>query len=675
MTIPRLRYNRFRDEGGFSPPHDSRHHAEDLHDFHLPMAALHHAAASGGGVLRGLAVHGRLGSAELTVEEGVALDSAGRLIVLSGDGRADIGAAPDTGEHDEQPVPVRMPIPSEPGRYYLTMQFNLLLRANEGAIGRQEQAPWLRFRPVDGFADDASVVLAVVELASDDAGTPALATLDAGRPDLAAHRRSAGEAVGELVLAHGTATVTSDAEQPTASVGTAAGAHIRSAVGGGLSLTVARAEDVITLAAEQDKRFGRLDLQAAETVTAGALRVGEALTVSGATELADSLTVTGRTSTAGLTVTTDATLSGPVVVTGRLSAVDLRSSGRLQVSGTAEAARLAVTGSTTTAALTVTADATVGGTVGVTGRLTAGELRSTGRLQVSGALVADATATVAGSLNAGSVVTSGPLRVGGSLTVTGLVTTASERVHLVPQGGRVAVGSSNPLNDLHVQGGIGTGRTFQTAGSVTFYPPDGFAFFHIDNGPSGGRPQGRLRISHGGQPGSTELISVLQNGRVGIGQPQPAASLHVSGDRIRLSRGNVAGRFIELRADGSALDLDSRGGDLFINNHGAHDTRIRNLVELSSGRLKQEVAELPADRAEALLDELCPVTFRFRDHPETVRIGFVAEDMPAAIATADGEGYRPVDLLAVLAAVLRRQQQTVALLRDRLGALESSGTS
>jgi hypothetical protein len=161
MTIPRLRYNRFRDEGGFSPPHDSRHHAEDLHDFHLPMAALHHAAASGGGVLRGLAVHGRLGGAELTVEEGVALDSAGRLIVLSGDGRADIGAAPDTGEHDEQPVPVRMPVPSEPGRYYLTVQFNLLLRANEGAIGRQEQAPWLRFRPVDGFADDVSVVLAV----------------------------------------------------------------------------------------------------------------------------------------------------------------------------------------------------------------------------------------------------------------------------------------------------------------------------------------------------------------------------------------------------------------------------------------------------------------------------------------------------------------------------------
>ena len=45
--------------------------------------------------------------------------------------------------------------------------------------------------------------------------------------------------------------------------------------------------------------------------------------------------------------------------------------------------------------------------------------------------------------------------------------------------------------------------------------------------------------------------------------------------------------------------------------------------------------------------------------------------MPAAVATADQQGYRPIDLLAVLTAVVRQHQQTLARLRKRLAALEA----
>ncbi len=100
--------------------------------------------------------------------------------------------------------------------------------------------------------------------------------------------------------------------------------------------------------------------------------------------------------------------------------------------------------------------------------------------------------------------------------------------------GNIGVNTTSPRTTLHVVGRMSTGLDFNSAGAITFYPPDGFAWFHIDNGPAGGRPIGRLRISHGGLPGDNEIINVLQNGRVGIGTDDPRASLHVIGS-IRAS--------------------------------------------------------------------------------------------------------------------------------------------
>jgi hypothetical protein len=82
-------------------------------------------------------------------------------------------------------------------------------------------------------------------------------------------------------------------------------------------------------------------------------------------------------------------------------------------------------------------------------------------------------------------------------------------------------------DDLSVGGKIVTG-----GGAVTLHAPDGWAWFHIDNGPVGDRPTGRLRISGGVNPGDHEMISVLQDGRIGIGTTTPRARLEVNGDII-----------------------------------------------------------------------------------------------------------------------------------------------
>ena len=106
-----------------------------------------------------------------------------------------------------------------------------------------------------------------------------------------------------------------------------------------------------------------------------------------------------------------------------------------------------------------------------------------------------------------------------------------DKMFITP-GGSVGIGLAAPRTPLHVFGRIATGLDFSSAGAITFFPPDGFAWFHIDNGPAGGRPLGRLRISHGNSPGTFEIMSITQGANVGIGITSPQAKLHVSGPLI-----------------------------------------------------------------------------------------------------------------------------------------------
>jgi hypothetical protein len=106
----------------------------------------------------------------------------------------------------------------------------------------------------------------------------------------------------------------------------------------------------------------------------------------------------------------------------------------------------------------------------------------------------------------------------------------AERMRIADNG-NIGIGTSEPRTPLHVLGRISTGADHTSAGAITFFPPDGKAWFHIDNGPAG-RPTdkpGRLRISAGVNPGDDEFVSILQDGRVGIGTTAPQHKLSVKG--------------------------------------------------------------------------------------------------------------------------------------------------
>ncbi len=314
-----IRHNRFFIEGAPDIPHSSRNHAEDLREYHLPLARMHHAHLHDFGIAGGLGVGVAVGNA-VEVQPGVAADGSGELIVLSPDGRADISVV-TPGEEDRQiDFPFRLGTDDHVGEtLYLTIQFAERLRSAQGAGGKLEQTPWLRLQPVSGdgaFVDDGvAIVLAIVQV--DDTGV-AVRARDSSLPH---GRRLMGDFTSELRILRAT--------QSAGQVGQDLAAVIDAAAeGGGLRIGVAEATDTV--------RIGRMngDACAVFAVRADATQVHGSLGVLGDQQNQGDLLVAGDANVdANLRVTGTAALGGNVQalgdlkVDGVLDAAEVRKNG------------------------------------------------------------------------------------------------------------------------------------------------------------------------------------------------------------------------------------------------------------------------------------------------------------------------------------------------------------
>jgi len=95
-----------------------------------------------------------------------------------------------------------------------------------------------------------------------------------------------------------------------------------------------------------------------------------------------------------------------------------------------------------------------------------------------------------------------------------------------------------------------------------------------------------------------------------------------------------------------------------------------NWVNASSRAVKQDIHQLDADAALATVKALQPVTFAYKANPAETNVGFIAEDVPDLVATADRKGLSSMDIVAVLTKVIQGQQKTIEDLQTRLQRLE-----
>jgi len=101
---------------------------------------------------------------------------------------------------------------------------------------------------------------------------------------------------------------------------------------------------------------------------------------------------------------------------------------------------------------------------------------------------------------------------------------------------------------------------------------------------------------------------------------------------------------------------------------GAHVSAGGVWTNRSSRSSKDNIADLSGDAATAAVMALQPVSFSYKAEPGEEYLGFIAEDVPALLATADSQSLSPMDIVAALAKVVQEQQRRIEELEAKLEA-------
>lgn len=184
-------------------------------------------------------------------------------------------------------------------------------------------------------------------------------------------------------------------------------------------------------------------------------------------------------------------------------------------------------------------------------------------------------------------------------------------------------------------------------------------------------------------------------GNLGIGTDSPDYQVHISQD------GSAATFMIE-RSDGTPVQtmIKSSGTngiigtksnhDLYFNANntgrmslkttgrlemqvggGYYDQSNGDWINGSSRQYKEDIQSLSAKDAIDTVEQLEPVTFKFKIAEKGDRqVGFIAEDVPELVAKKDRKGLSPMDIVAVLTKVVQEQQKTIKQLQKDIKELK-----
>ena len=285
MRYPKIIRNRYRVGEKDNRQHSPYHLEEDFQYFHLPLSYLHQQHLHTWGICAGLEVTGTPGADLVTIQPGVAIDAAGRMIVLADEGMA------ETADGTVTKLPVELLLHQQVGECYVTLAYAEDEQPERPGTAGQTlpvnvlQRPFVGLEAVENFVDNgAALILAIVEIDAEHR----LVQIREGFDGLS-NRRLVGQSVGALELRR---PATVDNQVLAVSAGT-----LTALPAGGLQLRVANSTDPIDLSGPNGDNFAELRIRAHATqmqgtlTLQGALAVGETLQVTGATRLNGGLTV------------------------------------------------------------------------------------------------------------------------------------------------------------------------------------------------------------------------------------------------------------------------------------------------------------------------------------------------------------------------------------------------
>jgi hypothetical protein len=220
--------------------------------------------------------------------------------------------------------------------------------------------------------------------------------------------------------------------------------------------------------------------------------------------------------------------------------------------------------------------------------------------------------------------------------------------------GDVGIGTASPEAKLHVFGAA-------TADAIVSMGPDPLG----DNT----TPESALNIGYAG----------ASFGRaVGFFNVRPDASATAPNPSLRFLTANTTRMLIDNEGFIALGSLASSNGNPTSPIHYTNGANTALLTtagtwqDASSREAKENISELDADAAFDALSTLNPVTYNYKVAPEDPKVGFIAEDVPAIVATPERKGLSALDIVAVVTKVVQEQQKTISELNERIAELEKA---